>query len=173
LFSPFRPSSPLPLLPPHKLAYLLDAPSFGLFPPATFLPNMVSVLGFLLFSLFFLLEFVFLSFYFCFSCFFCLFRYTLWMMILGFHSNFPLHLSAPPISSLCSTTHCPLLGLFLRSHRDELSTPSSDFGFRRARDRLFFLAVVIRLVYFFVVYFLVIQAGFSFWCNCCLVFVSL
>jgi hypothetical protein len=74
--------------------------------------------GFLV-SLFFLLEFVFVCFCFCFCCFFCLFRYTLWMMILGFHSNF----------SMCSTTHRPLLDLFSHSHHDELSTPFSDFDF--------------------------------------------
>ena len=95
-------------------------------------------------------------FLFCFYYFFCLFRYTLWVMILGFHSNFPFHLSAPSISFACSTTHRPLLGLFSHPHRDELSTPPSDFGFRRVRDRLFFPGAVICLVCFFVVYFLVI-----------------
>jgi hypothetical protein len=73
--------------------------------------TMVSLFGFLV-SLFFLLEFVFVSFYFCFCCFFCLFRYTLWVMILRFHSNFPLHLSVLPISSVYSVTHRPLM-LFL------------------------------------------------------------
>jgi hypothetical protein len=127
---PLWPSSHLPLLPPHELAYLPDAPnslgdfflpflsalspSFGLlllafrsavlchiyfpcwihvvahpsvgplrlhlgssspivavasrsshFPPATFLPDLVSIFVFLL-------EFVFVSFGFCFCCFFCL-----------------------------------------------------------------------------------------------------
>ena len=117
-----------------------------------FLTNHV---GFLV-SLFFLLEFVFVSFYFYFCCFSCLFRYTLWVMILGFHSNFPLHLSALPISYACFGTRCPLLGLFSCPHRDELSTLIFNFGFRQARDWLFFLAAVIRLVCFFVVYFLVI-----------------
>jgi hypothetical protein len=74
--------------------------------------TVVSVFGFLV-SLFFLLEFVFVSFCFCFCCLFCLFRYTLWVMILGFHSNFPLHLSVLSISSVYFATHRPLMGLFL------------------------------------------------------------
>ena len=139
---------------------------FGHFPPTTFLLDMVSIL-------FFLLKFVFVSFDFLFCCFFCLFRYTLWVMILGFHSNFSLHLSAPSISSACSATYCPLLSFFSHPHRDELSTPPSDFGFQQVRDRLFFPIAVIRLVCFYVVYFPAILAGFSFWYNLCLVFVSL
>jgi hypothetical protein len=114
---------------------------------------------------------MFISFGFCFCCFLCLFRYTLWVMILGFHSNFPLHLSLPPISSMCSATHRPLLGFFSRPHCDKLSTLPSNFGFRQAHDQLFFLAAVIHLVCFYVVYFPIILVAFSFWCNLCLVFI--
>jgi hypothetical protein len=114
---------------------------------------------------------MFISFSFCFYCFLCLFRYTLWVMILGFHSNFSLHLSLPPISSTCSATHRPLLGFFSCPHHDELSMPPSDFGFRQARDRLFFPVHVIHLVCFYVVYFPIILVGFFFWCNLCLVFI--
>jgi hypothetical protein len=128
--------------------------------------------GFLI-SLFFLFEFVFVSFGFCFCYFFYLFRYTLLVMFFGFHSNFLLHLRAPPISSVCSVTYRPLLGFFLHPHCDELSTPPFDFGFRQECDWLLFLAIVIRLACFYIVYFLVILACFSFWFNFCLVFVSL
>jgi hypothetical protein len=65
------------------------------------------------------------------------------------------------------------VGFFSYPHCDELSTPPSDFGFQRACNWLFFLAVVIHLVYFYVIYFPIIVAGFSFWCNFCFVFVSL
>jgi hypothetical protein len=102
--------------------------SFRPFSPGYLPPRRGFRFGFLV-SLFFLLEFVFVSFGFCFCCFFCLFRYTLWFIILGFHSNFPLHLSAPLISSTCSATHRPLLGSFSCPHCDELSTPLSNFGF--------------------------------------------
>jgi hypothetical protein len=84
------------------------------------------------------------------------------MMILRFHTNFPIHLSAPPISSVCSATHRPLLGFFSQPHRDKLSTPPFDFGFRGALDRLFFLATIIRLVCLYVVYFHVIWLAFPF-----------
>jgi hypothetical protein len=87
------------------------------------------------------------------------------VIILEFHSNFPLHLSVPPISSMCSATHHPLLGFFSHLHRDELSTPPFDFSFRGAHDRLFFLVAVIHLVCFYIVYFPIILVGFSFWCN--------
>jgi hypothetical protein len=105
---------------------------------------------------------VFVSFCFCFYCFFCLFRYTLWVIILEFHSNVPLQLSVPPISSMCSAIYRLLLGLFMRPHCNELSMPLFDFGFRRAHDRLFFSTVVIRLVCFFIVYFPVIRLPFPF-----------
>jgi hypothetical protein len=68
----------------------------------------------------------------------------------------PPKLSVPPISSACFANYHPLLGLISHPHRNELSTPHSNFGFRRAYDWLFFLVVVIRLVCFFVVYFSII-----------------
>jgi hypothetical protein len=106
---------------------------------------------------------VFVCFFgFCFCCFFLLFRYTLWMMILRFHTNFPLHLSVSSISSMCSATHRPLLGFFSHPHHDKLSTPPFNFGFQGALDRLFFMATIIRLVCLYVVYFHVIWLAFLF-----------
>ena len=99
------------------------------FSPGNLPPRFGLCFGFLV-SLFFLLEFVFVSFSFCFCCFFYLFRYTLLVMILGFHSAFPLHLSVAPISSACSATYHPLLGFFLYPYHYELSTPPFDFGVR-------------------------------------------
>jgi hypothetical protein len=92
------------------------------FPRQPSSPDMVSILV-LLFLCFFLLKFVLASFGFYFCCFFYLFRYTLWVMILGFHLNFFLHLSAPLISSAHSTTKRHLLGFFSCLYRNELSTP--------------------------------------------------
>ena len=63
--------------------------AFQPFSPSNLPPRRGFRFGFLVY-LFFLLEFVFVSFRFFFCCLFYLFRYTLWVMILGFHANFPL-----------------------------------------------------------------------------------
>jgi hypothetical protein len=157
--SPLRQSSPA--LSGFIVTYRSCFLAFWPFSPSNLPPRHGFCFGFLI-SLFVLLEFVFVYFGFCFCCFFYLFRYTLWMMILGFHSNFPLHLSVPPISFVCSATHPPLRGFFSRPHHDELSMSPSNFGFQGARDRLFFSTAVIHLVCFYVAYFLAILAGFSF-----------
>ena len=92
-------------------------------------------------------------------------------MILGLHSNFPLHLSVPPISSACPSTYCPLLGFISRPHRDELSTPPSDFRFLvNAWSAIFFgcchlLGVLLCCLFPYNLGWL------SIWCNFCLVFV--
>jgi hypothetical protein len=111
LFSPFSPP-PLSLfcLPSSLPIYLMPlAPAFFPWQPSSPTWFLFWVSCFFVF----LVRVCVCLFLFCFCCFFCLFRYTLWVMFLGFHSNFLLHLSAPQISSACSATHRPLLGIFL------------------------------------------------------------
>jgi hypothetical protein len=136
-------------LPPYELAYLPNAPNSGLFSLATFIPNVVSILGFLFNSLFFLLEFVFVCLFVCFVlfCFIFFIFYFFIFLFFAFVVSFAclgtlcgddlgVSLKLPPpfecvvdlFRVLCHPP--PLLGIFSCLHHNELSMPPSDFDFR-------------------------------------------